>query len=59
MSKQDREVTKQNGDDDADFAPLLELGRQIVQLQEQAKREYQPNVDDIIRSGCRDAHKGP
>ena len=37
MSKQDQAISKQSGDDDADFAPILELARQFVHLHEQAE----------------------
>jgi hypothetical protein len=57
MSKQDPDVSKRNGDDDDDFAPIFKLAEQIAVLQEQARSAYQPIVDDIIRSGCRDVHK--
>jgi hypothetical protein len=54
MRKQDQGVSKPHADDEADFAPVLELAKQIVQVHEQAKHEYQPIVDRIIRSGQRD-----
>ena len=57
MTHTEQDVSRQNGDDDVDFAPIFKLAEQIAVLQEQAKREYQPIVNDIIRSGCRDAHK--
>ena len=57
MSKQEQDAAKPHGDDDADFAPIMEVARQIAQLHEQARCEHQPIVDDIIRSKCRDVHE--
>ena len=57
MSKQDPDVAKQNGDDDVDSAPIIKLAEQIAVIHEQARCEYRPIVDDIIRSGRRDVRE--
>ena len=57
MSKQEQDVTKQNGDGDMDLDPIMEVARQIAQLHEKAQSEYQPIVDDIIRSSRHDVHE--
>ncbi len=41
----------------ADTAPqaLIDLGRELGDLRQQAVQQYQPVVDDILRTGSRDA----
>ncbi|MBL7076754.1 MAG: hypothetical protein ISS31_04715 [Kiritimatiellae bacterium] len=57
MSKQERDAAQQNVDGDADSVPILELAKEINRLHERARDEYQPTVNDIIRSSRRDVHE--